>query len=503
MNNDQVKSKEETYQTKLLQAHNDAETKLLANINVYKSLVSAIKSYSHNLDKFPNKFEMQEYLHELLQEINFKDSLAVSLVSKDQTFLYSVTPFEIDPFGLEGLNVRKMRPKSEIDKLDSLMKFSDKITLFAPINLIEGYPAFPFNFSAKTKNDSVIGYIAPVLSTNYLLQSILEKNKTYEFYHKFSINGNEFNRFKVYDGTKSRNKKKDRDKVLDFDNKNYKKLISNIDFCGLNLQIETRYKNLEKQEIFFPILIFAWFILFVIFIIISLIQLKKNQDFVIKLKKANEEISQKSMQQEKNILQIQNLVKEIHHRVKNNLQIISSLLNLQSSEQTDPKIIHILQMSKTRVESMGLVHSKLYGNENFKSINLKEYTFNLMENISEAMNSHTKKVNSSIHIPSELEINIDTIIPLGLIINELATNSFKYAFHNVESPEISIQIEKSEENKQFKLIYTDNGSGFDFEKIQNSSFGLELIKMLTEQLKGDIAYERENNSKTTIVFYES
>lgn len=184
------------------------------------------------------------------------------------------------------------------------------------------------------------------------------------------------------------------------------------------------------------------------------------------------------------------LLKEIHHRVKNNLQVINSLLRLQSSKISDPQIEELFKECEARVKSMALVHEELYKTEDLSSVNIREYVEKLGTDLIEAY-----AVNKKITFRSEVDINfmgIDTLVPLGLMINEIFTNSLKHAFNSemIKNPEVYIQIEFTD-LREYEMRVGDNGSGmppginFDIP----DSLGLELIQTLTEQLEGTITFD--------------
>ncbi|WP_321421270.1 PAS domain S-box protein [uncultured Methanobacterium sp.] len=194
------------------------------------------------------------------------------------------------------------------------------------------------------------------------------------------------------------------------------------------------------------------------------------------------------------------LLREIHHRVKNNMQILSSLLNLQIQYEDSDETISVLKDSQGRVKSMAMIHEKLYQSSNFSNINFKEYLERLVSGIFYSYEITTGNIGSEIDI-EDVNLNIDTAIPLGLIINELVTNSVKHAFPQGEGT-ISIKLKSLPE--QMELTVADNGIGLPVNiDIQNpKTLGLQLVKSLTEQLDGDIRVERSNGTVFKITFKE-
>jgi PAS domain S-box-containing protein len=194
------------------------------------------------------------------------------------------------------------------------------------------------------------------------------------------------------------------------------------------------------------------------------------------------------------------LLREIHHRVKNNMQIVSSLLMLQSYNIEVKKYKDMFIESQTRIYSMALIHEKLFQSESIAQINFKEYIEGIISNIFE---SYCIKSNIKIDINVEnIPINIDYAVPCGLIINELVTNSLKYAFPDERNGKIQISL-KSNDNKMIHLSISDDGIGIpkDMDIRKTKSLGLHLVTALAEsQLHGKIILNRENGTQFQIGF---
>ena len=188
------------------------------------------------------------------------------------------------------------------------------------------------------------------------------------------------------------------------------------------------------------------------------------------------------------------LLREIHHRVKNNLQLISSLLTLQGRSIDDEIAIKAINEGKNRVRSMALIHQDLYNKENLTGITVKTYMEKLIQELFDTYRIDKDRIKLELDI-EDLELDVDTVIPLGLIINELITNSLKYAFPNEDTGILKVNL--SEINDQLVLTISDNGIGYDTTKINKNSFGSTLVNALTEQLEGTI--EIDNNQGTTIL----
>lgn len=196
------------------------------------------------------------------------------------------------------------------------------------------------------------------------------------------------------------------------------------------------------------------------------------------------------------------LLQEIHHRVKNNLQIISSLLELQTRKTHDPSTISIMQEGQNRVKAMSLIHKKLYQNEDLARVEFQAYLDDLTATLYQVFNSNNRNIQHQIKA-KDIYFDIDTAIPLGLIINELVTNAYKYAFDQVSDPLLRIQINAIGQG-EYELLVSDNGPGlppdFDIQKVK--SLGLRLVSRLTKQLLGSMNYERDGNINTFAITFK-
>ena len=202
--------------------------------------------------------------------------------------------------------------------------------------------------------------------------------------------------------------------------------------------------------------------------------------------KANKKLSVQKAEIQKNHAEKALLLKELHHRVKNNLQIVSSLLSLQSFQVNDEQTREAIVQGRNRVEAMSLIHQKLYQTDQITHIDLKEYVENLTLNTMYSFGFTERDIQFAINSKSLL-VNVDIAIPLGLIINELVTNSFKHAFKEIENPKLEISLSRKEKD-QLSIKIIDNGAGlpngFEFDK--EGSFGMELIQSLCRQIRAEL-----------------
>lgn len=200
--------------------------------------------------------------------------------------------------------------------------------------------------------------------------------------------------------------------------------------------------------------------------------------------------------------EVELLLKEIHHRVKNNLQTISSLLNLQSATIKDANALKAVRQSQDRVRSMSLIHQKLYHKQNFSKVEMKDYFETMCGIMLDAFGVADKKV--SFQFPmAQLELDVDTAIPVGLIANELITNALKYAFPEDQTGVISISL--TQENPQrYCLRIADNGvgipNGIPAKPTEGSGFGSRLVQLLAIQLNGELVLNTDQGVEMLLWF---
>lgn len=184
------------------------------------------------------------------------------------------------------------------------------------------------------------------------------------------------------------------------------------------------------------------------------------------------------------------LLREIHHRVKNNLQVISALLTLQSSHLKNAQAKTALQEGQDRVQSMALIHKDLYQHDNLKGVNTKDYLEQLIDNLLSSYKIGEREIALNLDI-QEINLDVDTMIPLGLMINELISNALKHAFGGIENGILSISLK--EEDATLKMTIADNGVGLDdVGDIQNKSFGYSLIESFARKLDAEIALTNDD-----------
>lgn len=261
---------------------------------------------------------------------------------------------------------------------------------------------------------------------------------------------------------------------------------------------EDAKRQKERQQF----MVIGFILLAVIILILGwvIIQRRKRAH---QLADKNQRIEQQNKIIEESLAEKEILIKEIHHRVKNNLQLISGILELQAVKFDDNNVREMLREGQSRVRSMALIHQQLYQRENLGAIDFQDYVVKLANDIVVAFNDEGCKIDIHIKV-DHFSFDVNTVVPLGLIINELITNTIKHAFKGRGSGNIHIDIQQDGE-EFYKLTIRDDGLGLppDFDPDKSSSLGLRLVKGLSRQLGGDYRFENCDGSKFIIRFKDN
>ncbi len=208
-------------------------------------------------------------------------------------------------------------------------------------------------------------------------------------------------------------------------------------------------------------------------------------------------VSRQKKQIELQSRRLEVVMKELHHRVKNNLQIVSSLLSLQTYKLEDAETISVLKESQQRVQAMSLIHQRLYTADMLTAVNMKEYITDLVESLLLAYGYGPGEFDLNISIKKEL-LDVEKALPIGLLVNEMVTNALKYAYHSISNPSLVVQLTETADH--LSLMVKDNGAGLDVVgwSQKGTSFGKQLISVLGKQLRAQQSVAVDNGTTFTI-----
>jgi len=270
-----------------------------------------------------------------------------------------------------------------------------------------------------------------------------------------------------------------------------------FDFTQISLDI-LNYKDLKKSNFYqeHNVLIILG-LLFLIFVIIYKCYSSKNEinkDLALKQEKINDQ----SISLKKLLLDKEWLLKELHHRVKNNLQVVISLLNTQSAYLENKDALLAIQDSQNRMFAMSLIHQKLYQNDNLSTIDMHWYIPELVSYLKSVFDAD-HKIAFLLDI-DHVDLDVAQAMPLGLILNEAIINALKYAYPETHKGEVKIFLKEKQDNL-YQLIISDNGVGVpDFELKNRNSLGMNLMYGLSNQIEGAFEVESKNGLSITLNF---
>jgi len=459
------------------------------------SLKWAQDAYYHPLMKQSDHFSQWSAMFLLAQEHERLNNLDSASLFAQETVDYSKLYF---PFQVDWPTMILARINSKLGKYDQAVNYSMQI-----LRNSKSYEGF---FETEVKNE---------LAQIYYNQGKIDSAQKYA--NETLAGGSKFKNYLVIMNSSQLLsqifEKTDPAKAYSFlkTSADAKDTVTNIEKTKQVKLLEIKEKqrvedlHLAKVNAKNQIRFYSVIVLFISALIISFILYRNNRN----KQKANMALKDKNDKIEKTVSELNTtqaslvarnaenelLLKEIHHRVKNNLEVVSSLLELQSNQIDDPHTKDAMLASQNRVHSIGIVHQKLYQGENLGSIEMKDYFINLSESILDSFSAQ-KRVQVECAM-SSLNVDIDTAVPLGLIVNELLTNTIKYAFPEGRNGKVQIKLEHGA-NGNLQMQVSDNGVGKSG-SIKGTGFGGQLISLLTRQLGGTI---KEDSSNGTHIFFE-
>jgi two-component sensor histidine kinase len=233
----------------------------------------------------------------------------------------------------------------------------------------------------------------------------------------------------------------------------------------------------------------------------TLIGLALVMIFSIVVYRQRNKIAKEKKRSDQLVLDKEMLIKEIHHRVKNNLEVISSLLELQSEGIDDEKAKAAVIEGQSRVQSIALIHHKLYRTDDVSAVEFNSFVNDLYKQVASVFKQLGSEIDFEVEA-NQTQISIDTAVPIGLILNELLTNTFKYAIKKDKQNKIKVKLDSADSTGLCKIIYSDNGPGMPatFELKNSTSLGMKVIQLLTKQIGGKLNFYNQNGSVFEIPF---
>ena len=263
------------------------------------------------------------------------------------------------------------------------------------------------------------------------------------------------------------------------------KAIGIIDENSINIRQESVYDDINRSLTIITGFLFV-LVLSLIFAFIFIRQKNKH----------NKELRSKNKIINEAMLEKDTLLREIHHRVKNNLQIVSSILSLQGRYSNDPKIESAIREGKDRVKSMSLIHQNLYQKDNLTGVDVQDYFTKLFRSLFTSYNIEPEKIKLTLDI-APLNLDVDTIVPIGLVVNELVSNALKHAFPEGRQGVINVRLKEA--NDHIILTVQDDGIGLNSDELEDSdSMGYTLIDTFKNKLNAEVEIDGNSGTKITL-----
>lgn len=479
-------------ESRLEKIHADALTEFNSSVYHFASLMSGVRSYLHHADSFPSQEELYHFLYYQLEQLSFHDSLVVSFLDTDHTFIYSFTRAAINPDGLVGKSVNDFRNDQEIDRLNALLE-SDSILAFQPINLVEGWVGIPLNFRVK-RNGEVLGYIASIVDFRSIIAPIDQLVDSKDFVLKFEFAGDtHFDRERVHDGSTVYHDQVDTlsAEFAQVDEKNWVTSKSNL--FGQDFSISTAYRHPHKSSPYLQVIFILLYVLIVGFSVWSIYKAKQTERLNLRLAELNRQMGSQNEE-----LQLLNNTKDrffsiIGHDLRSPLATISSLMNMVGNEDisnNDAKEL-LAKLGPATQGSIDLLEDLL----NWARINNNEIRFSPeMVNVDALIgattgllqpNAELKSITIEKHVDAMPVLNLDRNM-LSTVIRNLLGNAIKF------SPIGSrISISASIKDERLVVAIQDFGMGLTEHEVSK-------IKDLTLSSKTGTAGEQGSGLGLTI-----
>ena len=426
----------------------------------------------------------------LIEQKKFKEALATIIESKknekilDQqekdfnTFYLSICYYHLKKYDLALRFINEVLSKP----LSSDNNFF-KVQLYTHLSDI--YLAINNKLRAKQIIDTAIGLFDPVNFFELELKLYTTKYQVEQAMGNFE---EALVYFKKMSEIKDKNAIRMNQEKLSYLQASFEINDKNNEIKSLEVAQLKREIVLKKQKnytILFAILL--------IFALLSVAFFVKNNKII---KNKNTEIEREKLFTQKSLQEKETLLKEIHHRVKNNMQLVISLLKIQSLDSKKLTIEDFVEVSEARINSMALIHENLYLSETLDKVSFKEYLNNLKKAIIDSRQG-SNHIQLKV-IENEVCLDIQTAIPIGLIVNELVNNAYKHAFINKNYGKIEVELKENQSG--FLLSVTDNGIGFNDNQKKQDGLGLELVKLLVSQIKGVLKVDNSAGAAFRIQF---
>jgi two-component sensor histidine kinase len=383
---------------------------------------------------------------------------------------------------LEGAEQHLLTSKTIFEALGSMMRVTGNLLRLSEISLQRGQTT-----KAKSLAEQALANGRSLPSKNLIMQSLAQLSAVEEAMGNYKMALVYHKEFKLR--SDSLENAESSAKLAELD-KRYQSEVQERELANLTAQNALNALEIRKQKVEKRILLAISIGAMVLFgLIFFQVRAKQRTNLVLREKNAIIE---------RNLEDREVLLREIHHRVKNNLQFISSLLSLQSRHVNDDAALQVLRESKERIATIALVHQKLYQENNLTGVDMADYLDSLVKNLMGAFGMEANHLLLDFRC-DPIRLDIDSAMPLGLMVNELVTNAFKYGLKDVHDPVLWVELKR--EGSTLQLVVKDNGAGFpdSFNPEESSGFGFHLIHSLSKKLGATLSVSNHPGGQVNCV----
>lgn len=480
LNENFEQNEREALQLKLINEHNRSIDTFTNSVDKFAGLVSGMRSFMNLSPELPTAPEFQRFVKNQFNDINLQDSFVISFIDTSHIFRQSFTQDVINPANLVGTSVGSLRSEKKVARLTSLMK-QDSLRVFSPINLVEGWVGLPINFRVHREGRTV-GYVAPLLDFKSIVQEIYNDQEADQFVFHFSTHeGHDFDRERIYDGTKVYNNNVDGQYHKNFDVNPASFLYTTVSYYGFDIRIGTALKDDGMTDTSFSRVLLFWYLTFTVFGFIVVWQVHRFRKLNSRLVKINAKMKRRRLEigdKNRELRQLTTTQKKffsiIGHDVKQPLNAIQGLLHLlQEEEVYDPElqsiINHLTKSTGTTVSLLdNLLRWAMSQTGDLKFMPSKVEINKLLLEVSDTLGHQaSEKHLELIHQLSEgISYRGDKDM-LSTIFRNLLANAIKFS-----NPGGKIYIQSKITKDAVTIKVRDNGIGMTEEEV-NSLFQLD------------------------------
>ncbi|NND62660.1 MAG: HAMP domain-containing histidine kinase [Flavobacteriaceae bacterium] len=475
IHNGEQKADARQNQLRLNQAHSRAINHFNNGIDKFAAIASGMRSFMNLSDELPTSEEFQLFVQNQFNDLKSNDSIAVTFIDTNHVFRYSFSRYQMDPGNLVGKSVSKFRSEKKIQLLDELLQ-TDELVLFPPINLVEGWIGLPVNFRVH-RNDTVLGYVAPILNFNTLINDLYESELSEEFAFRFNFDGTfDFDRQRTHDGSEYYNIQEDPEFYKKFNLPESSFINSKLELYSANLNIGTAFKEVKSSVSYYIYALILGHILFTyLFYLLNKSRLKSSflNDRLRQSNATLEEQSKEISTQNEELVKLNETKNKffsiVSHDIKQPLNAVIGLVDLLKEQKiADPSLKKVVNsLSNSALNTVELLNNLFRwarsqtGELRFnpKVVSINDLVKKQIEYLKDQ--AKNKLVNIEYYGEGEVTANVDKDM-IDSVVRNLISNAIKFSNANDV-----VVVSLSENDKEIEIEVADKGVGMQPNEIKD------------------------------------